>query len=286
MEHKLATDEIKEQAALYALGALSQLEARAFENHLSDGCAVCQAELAEFDGVVGVLGLGAPPASPPPYLREMLSARIAKEPGNILSSKGSRARAAPGTLAPLTARRSPWVTALPWAVAACLAIVAVSSVLSLRRAIDASREAEREATRALGQAQQMNEMLGRANQRQAEQARIIAALNGGSSRIVLAAQKDAPQPLGSVYSDKQNKRWLVVADLTPAPPGKVYQLWFVTKASPVSAGLIKTDATGHGFLEVSIPSDLDHIAAAAITLEPEGGSATPTPPILAMGKTE
>ena len=78
MEHKLATDEIKEQAALYALGSLSQIEARAFENHLADGCEVCQAEVAEFDSVVGVLGLGAPSATPPAHLRELLTGRLRK----------------------------------------------------------------------------------------------------------------------------------------------------------------------------------------------------------------
>src|SRR5215831_1807933 len=80
MEHKLATDEIREKAALYALGALSQIEARAFENHLDDGCQVCRAELAEFDGVVGVLGLAAPLANPPAELRNRLMANITKEP--------------------------------------------------------------------------------------------------------------------------------------------------------------------------------------------------------------
>src|SRR5262249_3485891 len=124
MEHKLATDEIKEQAALYALGALSQIEARAFESHLADGCDICRAEVAGFEGVVGVLGLGAPPARPPAQLREMLTARIAKEPRPPSLTEGGRTQAA-RTAPERVERRSPWVTALPWAIAACLAIAAV-----------------------------------------------------------------------------------------------------------------------------------------------------------------
>src|SRR5262249_39888967 len=96
MEHKLATDEIKEQAALYALGALSQIEAHAFENHLADGCQVCQAEVSGFDSVVGELGLAAPAASPPAHLRGLLTARIANEPQQIGVRRGARNQAMPG----------------------------------------------------------------------------------------------------------------------------------------------------------------------------------------------
>ena len=40
MRHDRATEETRETAALYALGALSQHEARAFEIHLAEGCDV------------------------------------------------------------------------------------------------------------------------------------------------------------------------------------------------------------------------------------------------------
>ncbi len=54
-----------ERAALYALGALSQHEARAFEEHLSEGCPSCAADLRDFERVVEGLAFGAPPAAPP-----------------------------------------------------------------------------------------------------------------------------------------------------------------------------------------------------------------------------
>ena len=77
---------------------------------------------------------------------------------------------------------------------------------------------------------------------------------------------------------------MVWADLPPAPEGKVYQLWCVTPESKISAGLIAPDKTGHGFAVVRFPSDVTQLAAAAITLEPEGGSEQPTMPIYALGK--
>lgn len=65
-----------ERAALYALGALSQHEARAFEEHLSEGCPSCAADLRDFERVVEGLAFGAPPAAPPTDAREELLARV------------------------------------------------------------------------------------------------------------------------------------------------------------------------------------------------------------------
>jgi anti-sigma factor ChrR (cupin superfamily) len=72
MKHSVADDQIKEQLALYALGALSQQEARAVENHLAEGCDVCASELKPFESVVQALGFAAFPATPPTGVRAKL----------------------------------------------------------------------------------------------------------------------------------------------------------------------------------------------------------------------
>lgn len=76
--HRFSDDEIQERASLYALGALSQHEARAFEEHLED-CAVCAEELEGFAEVVGALGFDATEATPPARVREQLSALVVAE---------------------------------------------------------------------------------------------------------------------------------------------------------------------------------------------------------------
>src|SRR5262249_38050982 len=281
MEHKLATDEIKEQAALYALGALSQIEARAFENHLADGCQVCQAEVSGFDSVVGELGLGAPAASPPAHLRGLLTARIANEPQQIGVRRGARTQAmpwAPGRVE----RRSQWIAALPWAVAASVAIVAVASVLGLRGVV---RSLNQDLAQMRVDLLHVNELLVLARQRDAEHVQVISLLEQpGSGHIFLAVQKDVLPSRADVYLNRQNKKLLVAADMPPAPAGKVYQLWYLAP-TPRSAGLIRTDVSGHGFAEVSIPADLGTLKGAAITLEPEGGSEQPTMPIYVLGNS-
>ena len=81
MSHTTLDEEAAGRAALYALGALEGEEARAFEEHLLAGCAVCAAEMREFEGVVADLGLAAPEAEPPAEVRSRLLALIAEGAG-------------------------------------------------------------------------------------------------------------------------------------------------------------------------------------------------------------
>src|SRR5262249_19600548 len=69
-------DEARERAALYALGALPEDEARAFALHL-DACATCSAETRAFIATTNDLGCAAPPQLPRPAVRQPLLERIA-----------------------------------------------------------------------------------------------------------------------------------------------------------------------------------------------------------------
>lgn len=69
MMHQQPTDAIREMACLHALGAMPEDEARAYEEHLRGGCAVCRFEVDAFLASAAQLGVLAAPASPPPSLR-------------------------------------------------------------------------------------------------------------------------------------------------------------------------------------------------------------------------
>jgi anti-sigma-K factor RskA len=276
LKHSLSTDEVKEQAGLYALGALSQHEARAFEAHLRGGCDLCELELREFEEVVGLIGLEAPEVAPPPNLKQALFKRIAEEP-----IQAPRQPLRPVSIPParVTPAPGPTRTILPWAVAACLAILATGAFIQWRQS-----NANIAAVRA--QTEQLQQELARGQAKLEEQEQEIGVLaTPGSAVIALAGQKEHPDSKGIVYWNKRDNRWVVAADLAPAPAGKQYQLWFITGAGPQSAGTFNTDADGHGFSVVALPPNATGIAAAAITLEPQGGSEKPTMPIYALGKS-
>ena len=75
-DHSLETT--RETAALYALGALSADETRAFEGHLGS-CTACRAETAAFRAVTNDLARAAPPQLPPAALRTRVLERIAEQ---------------------------------------------------------------------------------------------------------------------------------------------------------------------------------------------------------------
>jgi anti-sigma-K factor RskA len=88
---------------------------------------------------------------------------------------------------------------------------------------------------------------------------------GGTATVLISPSKDA---------------LIVKMKDVPAPPaGKVYQMWLIPKdgSAPVSQGLMDKEA-------LSRPAVVKGIASAAslgITVEPAGGSATPTSPTVA-----
>ncbi|MDX2267683.1 MAG: anti-sigma factor [Bryobacter sp.] len=88
-------------------------------------------------------------------------------------------------------------------------------------------------------------------------------------------------PRGQVFVNRDRGVLLLAANLPPMPAGQIFEMWLVPKggAAPVPAGLFRAEA-GQGVHYRSGPVDLPNLAAIAVTLEPEAGSTTPTPPIL------
>lgn len=89
MSNRPTSHEMTDLAALYSLGVLTQHEARAFEEHLSEGCQTCADELESFELTVGALGFGSSEAEPPVGMRDQLLSRVAEsssdqtQPGSL-----------------------------------------------------------------------------------------------------------------------------------------------------------------------------------------------------------
>lgn len=94
MSERVLAHEMIDVAALYALGVLTQHEARAFEEHLGERCEACEAELKSFEGTVGALAYAAPEEAPPVSLRAQLLNRLngagskqTEEPATVVSKE-------------------------------------------------------------------------------------------------------------------------------------------------------------------------------------------------------
>ncbi|MFE4835554.1 anti-sigma factor domain-containing protein [Arthrobacter sp. NPDC056691] len=93
----------------------------------------------------------------------------------------------------------------------------------------------------------------------------VEVTGGGTATVLISPSRDA----------------LVVRmkDVPPPPAGKVYQMWLIPRdgSTPVSQGLMDAEALSKPALVKGIGS----AAALGITVEPVGGSATPTLPTVA-----
>jgi hypothetical protein len=73
-------EEVQEEAALFALGALKAGEAERFRQRLAAGCPLCCAAVADCEETLAAIALSAPQAAPPSDLRAQLLERAAGVP--------------------------------------------------------------------------------------------------------------------------------------------------------------------------------------------------------------
>jgi hypothetical protein len=256
-----------EDLVAYLLQENSQDEAASLRAHLSE-CASCQAELTRVSGDLSLFAMSVKPEPLPEGARQRFLSRIAADTSRPLEPLATQATR--------TTRLAPrrWaVTWVPWgAVAAMLLVTAALGVklhfanLALDRqlALAAAQSAEN------AQARRVFELLtARASQ-----------------RIFLAAAGTHPAPSArAIYLASRGTLILQASNLNPLPNGKTYELWIIPAdgSSPVPAGLFHPDAAGNS--NVVLPQIPEGVQAKAfgVTVENDGGSATPTPPIVLSG---
>jgi anti-sigma-K factor RskA len=82
-----------------------------------------------------------------------------------------------------------------------------------------------------------------------------------------------------VFSRERNAAVLVMNNVDPPKPGTVYQMWLIGESGPESAGTM--DAAAVSPSTTAVLPDLDGSTTLAFTVEPTGGSASPTTPAFA-----
>lgn len=127
--------------------------------------------------------------------------------------------------------------------------------------------------------QKLNEAVATSEEKnKAAQTALDVIRDAGNTVVALGGQAAAPDAYAKVYWNKQTQQVYVDAAGLPKPPkGKVYQVWalkLTPTLTPTSIGLIDDfSAESQLIFAVSNTADAD---AFGITLEPAGGSKTPT----------
>ena len=264
------TDEIKDLAAVYALGSLDGEDLARFEALLRAGDPEATSALREFEATLVELAAESAQA-PPAHAKAAIMERIAPTP-----ARPSIASARPATAAP--SRRSWWPAV--WAAAMAAGIAAIVVGLS----VSATYEKRVEAL-----AREVASLRASLERQQAEieRQRVIAGLirDPATQFVALAGLEPAPSARARMIWNAPAGGLFVAAGLPPAPAGKTYQLWAIAgKNAPVSAAVFNVDAQGTASLNVPPLAGVDKVDVFAVTLEPAGGLPAPSGAMYLAGK--
>jgi anti-sigma-K factor RskA len=247
-------------AAAYVLGALEPEERRAFEAHIA-ACASCAEEIRSLQQVADALAQSVPQRTPRPELRARVLDSIV--PG--LSTSSGVVAAAPRTA------RSAW---LGLAAALALAIGASAYAWQLQQRV---RTLEARLDSAEQRAFSAEREVADARRTVAEtQSAMNVMAAPDMVRIDLAGQPAAAAARARAMWSRNRGMVFAASNLPQVPAGRIYQVWVVTTAGPVSAGLLTPDVDGRAEAFFNTPPDIAPPTAVAVTLEPAGGVPAPT----------
>ena len=115
---------------------------------------------------------------------------------------------------------------------------------------------------------------------------IDALSDQGAMHVSLSKTGAARVPMGrTTYVPQSGALVFMASNMPPLPPHKTYEMWIIPAdgRSPVPAGTFSADAKGNATLVLpEIPKNVP-AKAFGITIENEGGSQTPTLPIIMSG---
>ncbi|HEY8312909.1 MAG TPA: anti-sigma factor [Candidatus Baltobacteraceae bacterium] len=245
-------EELLDDVAVYALGALAAPQAQRVRQHLVD-CAECRAEYRALRPVADLVGLTAESAAQP---SRMLKARIMKQiRTDAVPNNGA---SAPSAATVRAVRPIVWPA---YAVAAaCFAIALVTSIfnISLNESLKQSQN-ELVATSA------RSSSLARGVQVQKQT--IADLLSTSSKRYGVAG--------GEVVKHGE-RLYIAMRQLPPPPKGKVYQAWTLMAGTKTMSPSVTFVPNNAGVALIPLPENGAHVTAVALSVEPEGGSKQPT----------
>ncbi len=249
----------------YVLDALDGQERDAFEAHLP-GCPDCRAEVTSLREATTTMAV-AEAAAPPPEMRDVVRARIARTPQlppqvaadtappapphETSAAPDATAQAGdqdPARVVPLRRRGSrSWLASWP--------VTAAAAAVALMLAIGGTL---------LVQAQRANQLTAAT---QAEVVRIVSAPDMVSHELGMGTHLVMSADLGAAA---------VMGDDVPMPghAGMVYQVWMMHTDGSMAAG--PTFMPHDGEVTAVVEGDLSDVAAFMVTEEPKGGSPEPT----------
>jgi hypothetical protein len=271
-------EEVAELLGAYALDAVDGRDKDAVRQHLAE-CHRCQAELADFHEVAGLLANAGGDAPPQVWDQIAECVAIPKDP----NSKGPDSKATVregdrGSVLHLVRGRDPghdrryrirqgtkktvrWI--MPLATAAAVIVIVVLGF----------------------QVAHLNNRVGKLaadNSRQGmSQAVEAALLDPQATRVQLTSAEHRGTTLGQIVILPSGSAFMISSEMPGLASNETYQLWGRTGATMISIGLLGNHPT-----DVALTIDpTARFGEFAVTVEPAGGVVTPTTPPVAESAT-
>jgi anti-sigma-K factor RskA len=262
-----------EDLALYAMQALSAEEMAALATRLRNDPAARQ-ELAALQGDLALLSLSAEQQAAPAGSFERLMMRARHEQPAPSAEAEAAMHPMSRTANLVSMRRGKWSIAIPWAVAAALAVACAllgARISSLNEALE-------------GVAGQIASLAAKASRAQ----QVYEVLNApNAQRVTLTAPKTRPAPIArATYLVERGALILQADNLKPLPADRAYELWVLPAngSAPIAAGTFTPNDAGYA--TVVLPKLPAGVAAKGfgVTIEKAEGSPVPTSPIILAGE--
>ena len=284
---------------LFALQLLPDADMKDAATHLKD-CAECRALLGEIQGDLAAYALTAELKAPPVQARERLLRQVAEEKKVIPMPEPVAVQEQPQVeestepmLYPRNSRVSqiddqderkprrfaPIMAWAGWSIAAVMAVVAGMQVDQRKLVEQDLSVSQAQLGQSDAQVQHAKQVTDTLRDASAMRVALHVPLNAG------AVPKLDPEG-HATYLPSTGALVFVADHLDPLQAQKTYQLWLLPAtagSAPISAGLFRPDASGNA--TVVMPALPKGIAARGfgVTVENEGGSKTPTAPIVLLG---
>jgi anti-sigma-K factor RskA len=249
------SDEIQMSSGAYALNALNEAENAEFETAMADSEQL-RAEVTELSDTAVELGLSVEPVDPPASLRDSILASVAQTPQLPVVDPVETTRIE--TKAELKAR-SRWSSPLArlGAVAAAVALI-VGLGFTVRAGVQAQND--------MATATQINEI-----QAADDYQRAVVDVEGGGSAT-------------AVWSGSLQRAALIVDGWKDLPAGSTYELWYMDAAGTATpAGTF--DVNDDGSRSIVLAGAMDAGDTIGVTVEPAGGSDTPSDEVVLVVPT-
>lgn len=252
----------------YVLGELPAAEAREVEEMAARYPEIGE-ELTYIEETLEVVAQSAAIA-PKAGLRESILDAIAPVPAAATTAPVQETPVRPLRQTPVSAP----VTHQPqrWLMAASISLALISSLAAAYFWSRWQQSEEQLASLAAQNTVLVQNVSTLENRAQGMEQSLAVLTNPTYQAVTMKGLAPAPDALAVVYWNPATEEVYLNAGSLPMPPtGKQYQLWAIVDGKPVDAGVFDTSAQ-----QLQRMKEIENASAFAVTLEPAGGSPSPT----------